>query len=70
MKCEQKMSVRNALFTEHEEVKIEDAEGRICASPTVGCPPAIPIVVSGEVIDDDAIRLFEYYGIKDVFVVS
>lgn len=64
------MSVRCAMFSHQEKIDIEDAKGRICASPTVGCPPAIPIVVSGEVIDDDAIRLFEYYGIKDVFVVS
>lgn len=64
------MSVRCAMFSHQEKIAIEDAKGRICASPTVGCPPAIPIVVSGEVIDDDAIRLFEYYGIKDVFVVS
>ncbi|MEE1086048.1 MAG: aminotransferase class V-fold PLP-dependent enzyme [Schaedlerella sp.] len=70
MKCEQKMSVRNALFTEHEEVKIEDAEGRICASPTVSCPPAIPIAVSGEVIDKKTVELFRYYGTRTVYVIK
>ena len=70
VKGRRETSVRCAMFSHQEKIAIEDAKGRICASPTVGCPPAIPIVVSGEVIDDDAIRLFEYYGIKDVFVVS
>ena len=70
VKGRQEMSVRRAMFSHQEKIAIEDAKGRICASPTVGCPPAIPIVVSGEIITDEAIRMFQYYGIKEVFVVS
>ena len=58
------------MFAEHEEIAVEEAEGRICAAPTVACPPAIPIVVSGEVIDKAAIVLFQYYGTKMVDVVK
>lgn len=64
------MSVRSAMFSHQEKVAVSDAKGRICASPMVGCPPAIPIVISGEIITGEAIKLFQYYGIKDVFVVK
>ena len=50
-------------------MKIEDAIGRVCGAPTVACPPAIPIAVSGEVIDDAAADLFRRYGVKSVEVV-
>ena len=58
------LSVREATLSMHEEVPVEKAKGRILAAVTVGCPPAVPIVVSGEVIDRDAIECFKYYGIK------
>ena len=48
----------------------ETALGRICAMPTVSCPPAIPIVVSGERIGPAALKLFARYGIKNVAVLK
>lgn len=68
-KCQQMMSPREAVFSLHEEIPVQDALGRICASPAVSCPPAIPIAVSGERIDQNAIALFEYYGISMVDVI-
>lgn len=70
VKCEQVISVRKAVFARHEEIPVQEAKGRICASPAVSCPPAIPIVVSGERIDENAISLFEYYGISNVDVIT
>jgi arginine/lysine/ornithine decarboxylase len=70
VKGKQEISVRRAMFSHQEKISVEDAKDRICASPMVGCPPAIPIVVSGEVITGEAIQLFQYYGIKEVYVVS
>ncbi len=52
------MSIRNALLSKQELVKTECAVGRICASPTVSCPPAIPIAVSGEIITEEKAKLF------------
>ena len=63
-------SIREAIFSPHESIPIETSEGRICASPTVSCPPAIPIVISGEILTKDAIRALAYYGIKTVEVVK
>ena len=65
-----KLSVREALFATHELIPVKNAVGKICGAPTVGCPPAIPIVISGEEIDEDAIKLFEYYGITNIDVVK
>lgn len=69
-KCERALSIREALFAEQEEVSMEKALGCICGAPTVSCPPAIPIVVSGEVINKTAIELFKHYGIESVDVVK
>ena len=69
-RCDRKMSVRDAVFARHIEIDVSDAKGRICAAPTVSCPPAIPIVVSGEEITEEAIRVFQYYGINKVDVVE
>ncbi len=64
------MSIREAIFSPHEWAETEAALGRVCASPTVACPPAIPIAVSGEVIGEGALALFRHYGIKKILVVK
>ena len=63
------MSIRRAMLARRETVSVADAVGRICATPTVSCPPAIPIVISGERIGACAVALFEAYGIERVDVV-
>ncbi len=63
-------TVRKAIFAPHETVKAEDALGRICGAPTVSCPPAIPIAVSGERINEEMLRAFEYYNIKETDVLK
>lgn len=36
--------------------------GRVLADFAVSCPPAVPIAVCGERLDEDALRAFRYYG--------
>ena len=50
------MGIREAMFSQWEEVDCEDAVGRICASPCVSCPPAIPIAASGEEITAEVLE--------------
>lgn len=64
------MSPREAIFSVGRERDICECDGKVLAAATVSCPPAIPIVVCGEVIDGDAIRVMEYYGVKDCRVVE
>ena len=61
---------RKAMLGEKESVKVKDALHRVCASPIVSCPPAIPIMISGEEIDEKAIELFEYYGVTEIEVIK
>ena len=64
------MSIRSAVLSPSETISVDDAICRISASPTVSCPPAVPIVVSGEVITEEDIELFKYYGISTVSVTK
>lgn len=66
----QQVSVREALFAPHEVIRTKDALGRVCGAPTVSCPPAIPISVSGERIESAALELFAHYGIEFVDVLK
>ena len=69
-KGEQVVSIRQALFSPHEVVPAEEALGRVCGAPTVSCPPAIPIAVSGERIGAEAAALFRRYGVAQVDVLK
>ena len=64
------MSLSEALFCEAEEIPIQDSIGKIAASPTVNCPPAIAVVVCGEIIDESAKECMEYYGIEKIKVTK
>lgn len=64
------MTPREAMLSKQRSISIVDAEGEVCADACVSCPPAIPVLVCGEVIDRDAIKCFEYYGIDTVKIVQ
>ena len=42
--AEPRLTVRQAVFAPQETIPAGSALGRVCALPTVSCPPAIPIV--------------------------
>ena len=65
-----KFSPRDASFLPFERLSVENALGRVLALTSVSCPPAVPILVPGEIIDGMALRAFEYYGIKDCLVLK
>ncbi len=64
------MSPREALMAEDEVLPAEDCLGRVLAAVTVGCPPAVPIAVSGERIDESCLNALIYYGIRRLSVVA
>lgn len=64
------MSIRNAIFENKEILEISKSVGRICACPAVSCPPAVPIVISGERISENAVILMQKYGIERIEVVK
>lgn len=64
------VSIRKAVLGDSETVPISESLGRICAEVNVPCPPAIPIAVSGEIIDEECIKIFKRYGILSVNVLK
>lgn len=62
--------MREAFFSPDEEINTDDARGRICSRTKTVCPPCIPIIVPGEVFDENAIKILKRYGISKVNVVK
>lgn len=60
---------REALLAPFETLPAVRCLGRVLASPTVSCPPAVPVLVGGERIDEAALALFRYYGFSQLDVL-
>ena len=70
VESERVCSIRQAVFAESEKILTECAQDRICASLTVSCPPAVPIVICGERITKEKIKLLKYYEIDEIEVIK
>ena len=64
------MSPREAFTASGEILPVKEALGRVLSSASVSCPPAVPIVVCGEHIDEQPLAMLEYYGVEKVSVVK
>ena len=64
------LSIREAIFAETELIPATDSLGRIFAGFGIACPPAVPLVVGGERIDENLLDCFEYYDIKECRVIK
>lgn len=62
--------IREAALAPQETVPVSESLGRICAAVKVPCPPAVPIVLSGERIDQNCISVCQGYGILEINVVQ
>ena len=69
-RLEQAMTIREAVMSPKELIPSSECEGRILAMSSVGCPPAVPIVVCGERIDRQGVKCLEYYGIEKCLVIK
>lgn len=63
-------ALHGVIFAQTERLNIDDCAGRVSASIDFACPPAIPIVLPGEIIDEKAIECFKYYGINEWTVIK
>lgn len=64
------MSIRQAMLAPHREIPVAEAQGEILGALQVSCPPAVPIAVCGEVIDQQVAEQFQYYGVETCRVVK
>ena len=61
-----RMNLRQAFYAEKEEVKKEDAVGRISAEVIAECPPGIAILLPGELITAEHLPYLENYEVLEV----
>lgn len=64
------VSIREAMLSNGEKVRVKNSVGKVVKSTSLSCPPAVPIVVCGELIDETALECFEYFGISECEIIS
>ena len=67
---EKAVSMREAAISAWETIPLSDAVGCICGPVQVPCPPAVPLLVSGEKITQDWANLMRFYGIGQIAVMK
>lgn len=55
------MSPQQAYHAESETVHIDDAVGRISADSLMIYPPGIPLIIPGEVVSAEVVKLYHFY---------
>ncbi len=63
-------TIREAMLAPAATVPAAESLGRVLARPGVSCPPAVPILMPGERIDEAAVAAFRHYGIETVSVLQ
>ena len=67
--AERKMPIRQAALQRYHTVSVDEALGKVCAMTVTACQPSVPVVVSGEVINDEVIKILKRYSIFSVNVL-
>ena len=63
-------SLRSAVMSKQEKLKVDFALGRVSAETTFSCPPAVPVIMPGEFIGNAEQELLHKHGIKEISVVK
>lgn len=64
------ISIRNAFLSPYISANPDNSLNQVCASPCVSCPPAIPIVVSGELITQNVVDLLKFYNYEKINIIK
>lgn len=67
---EKKMSIRDAVISPSEIISVENSYGRVAAENKCSCPPGVPMVVAGDIINSDIQKLLLNYSISFIKVVK
>lgn len=65
-----KMSLREAVMSEHVRINIEDSLNRVAGEIVCPCPPGVPVVMPGENIGEYEKEALKTYGISEIYVVK
>ncbi len=69
-KAERVLSIKEAVLLLSETVEVKNSISKVLGNTSLSCPPAVPILVCGERIDESAVECFEYYSITECDVVK
>lgn len=61
---------REALFKPQKLVPLENAGGEVCAGLFAPCPPCVPLVMPGEIIDHYVVDALKLYGVKHIAIID
>ncbi|MEG0692854.1 MAG: hypothetical protein RR444_07210, partial [Oscillospiraceae bacterium] len=64
------MSVRQATFASKELTPIDQVIGKVAGETKIKCPPGVPIIIAGEVIDVNVQKLLKRSSIFAINVVK
>ncbi len=64
------MPVYEALFKPSKRVPVEKSMGEVCAELRAPCPPGVPPVMPGEIIDHDAVDALKLFGVRTIAVLD
>ena len=70
LKPKQAKGLRESVFADMAEIPLEEAVGKTAGSFLSPCPPGIPQVIPGEVIDENLIHSLKKYGISRLNVIK
>ena len=64
------LTPRQAMLAPSTTVPVEQAVGKVLATGTLSCPPAVSVITAGELITEDALPVLKHYGVTEVEVVN
>ena len=64
------MPIYEAYKMPTKTVPLEEAVGQISGAMHFTCPPAVPIVIAGEEIDEETARILSYYGKTSIEIIK
>lgn len=64
------MTIRDAVFSNWEEICVTDSVGRIAAAASCPCPPGVPVVMPGEIITKEIVQFLQKYRFLSIKVVK
>ena len=59
-----------ALYKPRKIVPIDKASGEVCAAFESTCPPGVPLVMPGELLDNSTVEALKLHGVKSVPIVT
>lgn len=66
----QGLSLSRALFSPLKTVKINAAKGLINGRIIAPCPPGVPLIMPGEIIDEECVYVLLQYGVKEIGIIE